>query len=106
MKNIKRNLFSLCLLFSLAFFSPVHAQQVMGSWFDHVCSCVKTIEKSDGEYYMMEKGYVYEDLRKESDTIFFSKNSTANDHFIIEKNGDLTLMDKDGVIDFLPKVKK
>lgn len=101
----KYNYFLTALLLSVAVLLPAYAQQVIGAWFDHACSCVKTIEASGGKYYLTENGVRYKQLKKASNNKYLSMQTTAGDNYVIRKDGRLELRDNLGLIDILPKAK-
>ena len=103
----KYSSFLTALFLSSAAFLPAQAQaqKVIGAWFDHACSCIKTIEETKGKYYLTENGVRYKQLRKTNNNKYLSMQTTEGDHYIIKGDGRLELRDNLGLIDTLPKAK-
>ena len=86
------------------------AQKVMiGKWRDPVGDIVVEIYNRDGNFYVnryFPNGETLEqELSKGTGNTFHKKDSRTGDHYIINKNKELEMRDKLGLIDILQPMK-
>jgi hypothetical protein len=90
---------------------PPGQRKVIGTWLTSSISgsCTRSFEKVNSKVYDVMRcsdgsgGDTGRLLTQSSPTKFLSRTSTAGDHYVILKNGNLSIRDKDGEIGIEPK---
>jgi hypothetical protein len=90
---------------------PLEQRKIIGTWLTASISgsCTRSFENVNGKVYDVGRcsdgsgGNSGRLLTQTSPTKFLSRTSTSGDYYVILKNGDLSLHDKDGEIDVEPK---